>query len=96
MNTNEIATKQDINKLHEKINDLIDTIGKLKSHSPNKSQEEYLTSKEMQETYKFSKSHLSDLRNEGKVPYSDTFGIYLYPKSEIEELVKKGIIRGGI
>lgn len=90
MNPNEIATKQDIYLLQEKINMLIDLIKKLQSDKSCGSQETYLTSKEVTETFKISKSHLSDLRIEGKIPYSDTFGVLLYSKSEIESIIKNG------
>jgi predicted DNA-binding transcriptional regulator AlpA len=90
MNTNEIVTKQDLYLLHEKIDYLIETVEKLKFPSQNNKHEVYLTSKEVMDTYKISKSHLSDLRIEGKIPYSNPFGVILYPKSEIEELIRKG------
>ena len=31
-----------------------------------------------------------------KIPYSMPYGVVLYPKSEIEELIRKGIICGQI
>jgi hypothetical protein len=87
MTTNEIATKQDINLLHEKINLLMEEIAKIKSPAENSRQGTYLNSREVCETYKISKSHLTDLRIEGKIPYSKPFGILLYPKSEIEKII---------
>jgi len=88
MNPNDIATKQDIQMLLEKINRLMDEIAKIKSPHENPRQETYLTSREVIEMYKISKSHLTDLRIEGKIPYSKPFGIYIYPKSEIEKILK--------
>lgn len=91
MNTNEIATKQDIDILHKKINSLIDAFDKLISVHNNNSQEDYLTSKEVCQKYKISKSHLTDLRIEGKIPYSKPFGVFLYPQNEIEKIIKEGV-----
>ena len=68
MNPNEIATKQDINLLHEKMNLLMEEVAKIKSPANNAHQETYLTSKEVIETYKISKSQLSDIRIERKIP----------------------------
>ncbi len=93
MTMNEIATKQDLHLLHEKINNLIDSVGKLNYFPQNIAEEVYLTSKEVTEIFKISKSHLADLRIEGKIPYSEPFGILLYPKSEIEQLIRKGLNR---
>ncbi|MCX6291628.1 MAG: helix-turn-helix domain-containing protein [Bacteroidetes bacterium] len=95
MNPNDIATKQDINQLHDKLSLLLEEIAKIKSPVENPAQEKYLTSREVSETYKISKSHLTDLRTEGKIPYSKPFGVLLYPKSEIEKIIKnnwRGII----
>ena len=88
MNSNEIATKQDINQLHEKINLLLEEVAKSKSPVENPRQETYLTSREVMERYKISKSQLSDLRIEKKIPYAKPFGILIYPKSEIEKIIK--------
>ncbi len=93
MNPNDIATKQDLLLLHEKINLLREEITKIKSPAENPRQETYLTSKEVIEMYKVSKSHLTDLRTEGKIPYSNPFGILIYPKSEIESIIKDNFSR---
>ena len=93
MNPDEIATKQDLNLLHEKINLLINEVAKIKTTGDNPRQEIYLTSKEVIETYKISKSQLSDLRIEKKIPYSKPFGIIIYPKSEIEKIIEDNCIR---
>ena len=66
MNTNDIATKQDINLLHDKINHLLEEVAKIKSPAEMPGQEIYLTSREVIETYKVSKSQLYDLRIEKK------------------------------
>ena len=92
MNTSEIATKQDFDLLHEKINLLLEEVAKLKSTGKNPRQEIYLTSAEVMETYKISKSQLTDLRNERKIPHSKPFGILIYPKSEIEKIIKDNCI----
>jgi hypothetical protein len=42
MNPNDIATKQDINLLHEKINLLLEEIAKIKSPAENPRHETYL------------------------------------------------------
>ena len=89
MNPNDIATKQDINMLHEKINLLLNEITKMKSSEEKSRHETYLTSREVVKIYKLSKSHLTDLRVEGKIPHSKPFGIYLYPQSEIENIIMK-------
>jgi hypothetical protein len=87
MNTSEIATKQDINLLHEKMNQLLEEIARLRTTGKNSKLEIYLTSTEVMETYKISKSQLSDLRIEKKIPHSKPFGILIYPKSEIEKII---------
>lgn len=92
MNPNEIATKQDINLLHEKMNLLMEEVTKIKSSRNKGHQETYFTSKEVMEIYKISKSQLSDLRIEKKIPHSKPFGILIYPKSEIEKIIKDNII----
>ena len=88
MNVNEIATKEDILVLQQKINSLIATVESLKSSSTTKKDETYLTSKEVMELFKISKSHLSDLRIEGRIPYMKPFGVLLYPKSEIDKILR--------
>lgn len=88
MNPNDLATKEDINLLHQKINLLMEEIAKIKSPAENLRKETYLTSREVCETYKISKSHLTDLRIENKIPYSNPFGILIYPKSEIEKIIR--------
>lgn len=93
MNPNDIATKQDLQLLQEIINLLREEITKIKSPAENPRQETYLTSKEVIEMYKVSKSHLTDLRIEGKIPYSNPFGILIYPKSEIEKIIKDSCSR---
>jgi hypothetical protein len=90
MNPNEIATRQDIYLLQQKVDKLTNLIEKLQSNPDSGIQEVYLTSKEVTDTFKISKSHLCDLRIEGKIPYSDSFGVLLYPKSEIENILKNG------
>ena len=89
MNLNEIATKHDIEMLHKKINLLLEEIAKIKPPNENFHNETYLTSKEVIEKYKISKSHLTDLRIENKIPYSKPFGILIYPKSEIEKIINE-------
>lgn len=89
MNPNDIATKQDINQLQEKLTQLLDAFEKSKLSAKVSQEETYLTSKEVSETYKISKSQLSDLRLERKIPYSKPFGVLIYPKSEIEKIIKK-------
>jgi len=89
MNASEIATKEDINRLQEKINQLIETISKIKSAGKQDQSDEYLTSNDVMKIYKLSKSHLTDLRNEGKIPYSKPFGVLLYSKAEIEKIIKE-------
>jgi predicted DNA-binding transcriptional regulator AlpA len=96
MNINEIATKEDIKNLHERINQLFELLEKNNSSASNSDDQRYLTSKQVMQIYKVSKTHLKNLRDEGKIPYSNPFGVILYPQSEIEELVRKGIIRGGV
>lgn len=93
MNTSEIACKDDLNLLHEKMNVLLEEVSKLKKAALTSNVEVYLTSKEVMDIYKISKSHLTDLRIEGKIPYSKPFGILLYPKSQIDTLVAKGFKR---
>ncbi len=93
MNTNEIATKQDFDLLHQKVNLLLEEVAILKSTGKNPRQEIYLTSAEVMETYKISKSQLTDLRNERKIPHSKPFGIIIYPKSEIEKIIQENCIR---
>lgn len=88
MNTNDIATKEDISRLQGMIAELLDAITKLNLMGKNTQEEIYLTSVEVMRTYNLSKSHLSDLRNEGKIPFAKPFGIILYPKSEIEKIIK--------
>lgn len=89
MTPNEIATKEDINLLHEKLNLLLKEIAKITSVAEYLRQETYLTSSEVCKHYKISKSHLTDLRIENKIPYSKPFGILIYPKSEIENIIMK-------
>ena len=79
--------------LQEKINFLIEEIAKIKSPLDNPRQEIYLTSSEVMEIYKISKSHLTDLRIENKIPHSKPFGILIYPKSEIEKIIKEHLKR---
>jgi hypothetical protein len=88
MNPNDIATKQDLDLLHEKLNAVLCELKKRDQARHVSSGEEYLTSKQVMETYKISKSHLSDLRMEGKIQYTDGLGVYHYPKSKIEEKLK--------
>ena len=90
MNPNEIATKQDINALHEKLNQLLNAYANQHGSPKNYHPETYLNSKEVCETYKVSKSHLTDLRIEGKIPFLKPFGVLLYPKSEIEKIIRMG------
>jgi hypothetical protein len=87
MNPNEIATKQDIDLIHEKLNAVLRELQKSNHANPSATDEVYLTSKQVMDTYKISKSHLTDLRIEGKIPYSNGFGILLYPKSKIESIL---------
>ena len=68
----------------------MEEVAKIKSPTEKAGQEIYLTSREVIETYKISKSQLSDLRIEKKIPYYKPFGILIYPKSEIEKIIKKG------
>jgi hypothetical protein len=89
MNIQEIATKEDIVALHQKLNSLIATVDRL-IHTPDTSKnEKYLTSKEVMEMLRISKSHLNDLRIEGKIPHTKPYGVILYPKAEIEKMLKK-------
>lgn len=93
MNPNEIATKQDIDLLKEKLNAVLCELKKRDQANQVASGEEYLTSKQVMETYKISKSHLTDLRIEGKIPYTDGFGVILYPKKEIERILSRKMRR---
>jgi hypothetical protein len=93
MNPNDIATKQDIQRLQDKIDLLIQRIDTLKLSDKNHEEEVYLTSGEVMKIYKISKTHLSNLRTEGKIPYSKPFGILLYPKYEIEKAIKTSQLR---
>ena len=78
---------QDINQLLIKINLLTQEIAKINLPAESHFQETYLTSKDVMEIYKISKSQLSDLRIERKIPYSKPFGVIIYPKSEIEKII---------
>ncbi len=89
MNIQEIATKEDILALHLKLNSLIAAVERLIPESLANKNEKYLTSKEVMEVLRISKSHLNDLRIEGKIPHTKPYGIFLYPKAEIEKMLKK-------
>ena len=93
MDPNDIATKEDISRLRETINQLFEEIAKLKPAVKNRHEEIYLTSKEVMEIYKMKKTHLTNLRNKRLIPYSKPFGVTLYPKSEIEMLIKNNYIK---
>lgn len=89
MNINEIATKQDILAVLHKLNDLMETVERLKTTSGAKKDNTYLTGKEVMEKLRISKSHLNDLRIEGKIPYVKTCGVIRYPAAEIERMLSK-------
>lgn len=54
--------------------------------------EVWLTSRQVCDRYKISKSHLHDLRNEKKIPFTRKFDIILYPQSQIENLLLDSIV----
>jgi len=89
MDSNDIATKQDIRLILEKVNLIVELVGKLKSNAKDDQPEIYLTSKEVLQTYKIGKTQLYNLRSKGLLPSSKALGPLLFPKSAIEKFIKE-------
>lgn len=88
MVANELATKEDLNKLGREIMEAIGT-----SLDNSRDNKEWLRSKEVQEMLGISASGLQNLRIKGIIPFSKIEGTLFYPRDGILQVLNDNMNR---
>jgi hypothetical protein len=93
MSPDQIATSAQIIAIEKKIDSLLELIKGLPKPGGTEF-EIFLTSKQVCDIYHISKATVSGLRTEGKLPYTDEFGVLLHPQSKINQALMESLHNG--